>query len=439
MTRILVAATPVSGHHGPLLQIARHLTGLGHEVVFLGGARFADQVRAAGPAFRALPAEADYDDRDFSARFPERERIPAGPAQIMWDVRHVFGDPTPAQFRGLKGLLDEFPATAVLHDNLFFGGVALSLSDEPGRRPATFSVGVSPLGVESRDTAPHMLGLLPPADEAQRAGYAELADRMAEQRAPLDAHLRACFGAAGVALPEGRLGRTLIEAADVFLQLTVPGFEYPRSDLPGTVRFAGTIPIPAAAGQEPPAWWPELQAARAQGRRVVVVTQGTLANTDPNRLIGPTVRALADREDVFVVAATGRDDAASLLAAELPALPAHIRIAGYVPFAELLPLADVLVTNGGYGGTQAALAHGVPLVVAGDTEDKPEVAARAEWSGTGINLRTADPSVAAVRGAVERVLSTPSYGARAADLAKEYAAHDALGLIDDLVRRTDTR
>ena len=42
----------------------------------------------------------------------------------------------------------------------------------------------------------------------------------------------------------------------------------------------------------------------------------------------------------------------------------------------LLPRTDVLVTNGGYGGVQQALAHGVPLVVAGRTEDKVEVAAR---------------------------------------------------------------
>jgi hypothetical protein len=42
-----------------------------------------------------------------------------------------------------------------------------------------------------------------------------------------------------------------------------------------------------------------------------------------------------------------------------------------------------MVTNGGYGGVQQALANGVPLVVAGDSEDKPEVAARVRWSGTG--------------------------------------------------------
>ncbi|MEV6329280.1 nucleotide disphospho-sugar-binding domain-containing protein [Streptomyces sp. NPDC051909] len=442
MTKVLVAATPVSGHHGPLLRIASHLGAAGHEVVFLGGSRFAEEVRAAGPEFRALPAEADYDDRDFSARFPERAHVPAGPAQTMWDVMHVFGDPTPHQYRALREVLAGFPATAVLYDNLFFGGVALSLgsrADLPGGRPTTYSVGISPLGVESRDTAPHVLGLLPPVDDAQRAEYAAIAARMAEQRAPLVTHLRTCFTAAGAPLPEGPLGRTLTDSADVFLQLTVPGFEYPRSDQPAGVRHVGAIPIPAADGQRPPAWWPDLVRARAAGKRIVVTTQGTLANTELNRLVVPTVRALADREDVLVVAATGRPDAVERCAAALApaAVPGNAIVAGFVPFAELLPLADLLVTNGGYGGTQAALAHGVPLVVAGDSEDKPEVAARVEWTGTGVNLRTADPTDAVLREAVDTVLGTPSYRERAAALAKEYAAHDALGLIEELVSAPD--
>ena len=66
------------------------------------------------------------------------------------------------------------------------------------------------------------------------------------------------------------------------------------------------------------------------------------------------------------------------------------------PTTCLLPHVDAMVTNGGYGGVQQALAHGVPLVVAGDSEDKPEVAARVQWSGAGINLHTGRPSPAMV-------------------------------------------
>jgi UDP:flavonoid glycosyltransferase YjiC (YdhE family) len=68
-------------------------------------------------------------------------------------------------------------------------------------------------------------------------------------------------------------------------------------------------------------------------------------------------------------------------------LPDNVRAEPRIPFDRLLPHVDVVVSNGGYGGTQMALAHGIPLVIAGATEEKMEVAARVERTGTGINLR----------------------------------------------------
>ena len=120
---------------------------------------------------------------------------------------------------------------------------------------------------------------------------------------------------------------------------------------------------------------------------MVHVTQGTLDNADLGRLLGPTMEALAG-DDVLVVATTGGPDPAPLR----PTLPANVRLERFIPHDLLLPHVDVMVTNGGYGGVQQALAHGVPLVVAGDSEDKPEVAARVRWSGTGVDLRTGRPT-----------------------------------------------
>jgi UDP:flavonoid glycosyltransferase YjiC (YdhE family) len=69
--------------------------------------------------------------------------------------------------------------------------------------------------------------------------------------------------------------------------------------------------------------------------------------------------------------------------------------------------------------------------VAGDSEDKPEVAARVRWSGTGLDLRTGKPAPAQVARAVRRVLTEPSFGQRAAALASEIARTDPLGTISD--------
>jgi UDP:flavonoid glycosyltransferase YjiC (YdhE family) len=102
-------------------------------------------------------------------------------------------------------------------------------------------------------------------------------------------------------------------------------------------------------------------------------------------------------------------------------LPDNARAAEFLPYEQLLPRTDVVVSNGGFGGVQQALSYGLPLVVAGATEDKPEVAARVAWSGAGVNLRTGAPSPARVRRAVRSVLTEPRYRGAAQRLQLEIA------------------
>jgi UDP:flavonoid glycosyltransferase YjiC (YdhE family) len=207
---------------------------------------------------------------------------------------------------------------------------------------------------------------------------------------------------------------------DAYFQATVAGFEYPRSDLAPTVRFVGPIlapPSTSSTSSSLPEWWPDL----LSDRPVVHVTQGTLDNADLGRLLLLTVDALAG-DDVLVVATTGGPDPEPFRAG----LPENARLERFIPHDLLLPHVDAMVTNGGYGGVQQALALGVPLVVAGDSEDKPEVAARVQWSGVGINLHTGKPSKAMVARAVRRVLTRPSYRARAQVLQEEIVASDPL-------------
>ena len=113
--------------------------------------------------------------------------------------------------------------------------------------------------------------------------------------------------------------------------------------------------------------------------------------------------------------------------------PANARVAPFVPDGPLLRRSAVAVTNGGFGGVQLALGHGLPLVVAGKTEDKAEVAARVAWSGIGLDLRTQRPSPDALRTAVKRVLDSPSYAARARELAARAPAAEAPGRAAELL------
>ena len=215
----------------------------------------------------------------------------------------------------------------------------------------------------------------------------------------------------------------------LFLEPTVPSFEYPRSDLPPVVHFIGALLPDAAAAFQPPAWWSEVEQKR---RPVILITQGTVA-TDARDLVAPALKGLA-HEDVLVIVA-GVSDASMI--GDQP-LPANARVEAFVPFKQLMPHVDVYITNGGFGGVQFALANGVPIIAAGSTEDKPEIANRVAYSGVGVNLKTNVPSPDAVRAAVQQVLSNPSYRQRAQGIQTELAALDApaqaVQLLEQLAR-----
>jgi MGT family glycosyltransferase len=207
---------------------------------------------------------------------------------------------------------------------------------------------------------------------------------------------------------------------DVFLQFTAEAFEYPRGDMPSSIRFVGPmLPKPPAELQQP-GWWSRLDGSRP----VVLVTQGTIANENPSQLIGPTLTGLAG-EDVMVVVANGGRDLNGICTH----IPANAIVERFIPFQEILPKVDVFVTNGGYGGVNQSLNMGVPVVVAGATEDKPAVAARVAWSGAGINLETDRPTADHVRTAVLDVLRDGCYRRKARVLQANFARYDALNEI----------
>jgi UDP:flavonoid glycosyltransferase YjiC (YdhE family) len=96
----------------------------------------------------------------------------------------------------------------------------------------------------------------------------------------------------------------------------------------------------------------------------------------------------------------------------------------------------VYVTNGGYGGVQCALRHGVPIVTTGGKEDKPEVGARVAWSGVGRRFRTEWPTPRALRRAILAVLNEPRYREASRRIAEDMAAAPGFtglaGIVDRL-------
>lgn len=407
MARFLFASHPVTGHVLPALPIVSCLVARGHEVVWYSGKKFQSKVEAVGARFAPYSAAYDYDDDDYDVAFPGRGAL-KGIAQISFDFINIFAKQVGPMYHDLTAILRDFPADAVVGDPAVVAARAVSARGGPPH--AMYNITV--LAAKSPELAPFGLGVLPDGSLLgrlrNRALYT-LANRIVFRGATEE------FSRQLVAI--GLPPTTFTDVFDsdyLILEPTVAGFEYFRSQQHPNVHFIGPLLPPAPRDFTRPAWWLDVVERR---RPVVLVTQGTVA-TNARELIAPTLRGLAD-ENALVIAAGVRD------LASLGPIPANVRVEAFVPFAALLPHVDVYVTNGGFGGVQFALANGVPIVVAGVTEDKPEVGNRVEYSGVGINLRTATPSPEQVRNAVRRIIDDKRYRKRARVLQAEMAACDA--------------
>ena len=413
MARILVGSIPAAGHVNPLVPVVRALRARGHEVRWYAGRKFRPKVEASGATFVPITNARDYNDAALERDFPERARL-SGLAQLKFDMKRVFIDQGAGQAADIARIAQDFAPDVLFCEAGTLG--ALFHSERSGTPLVV--LGVIPLARSSIDTAPFGLALPPSASTLGRLRNRAL--NWAVEHVlfrDVQAHWNATRRRLG--LRETGWFLNAGERATVYLQPTIPSLEYPRRDLPSNYRYIGMIPPEVPATSTPPAFLSDLDGTKP----VVHVTQGTLANTTP-QLIAPALAGLA-HEDVLVVVATGGRDPDTL---GLRAVPANARIGTFFSYAELLPRTSAMVTNGGYGGVQMALAYGVPLVVAGTSEDKPEVAMRVAYAGAGINLRTSTPTPEQVRDAVRAVLGDSTYRRRAQTLAAEYARYDAIAL-----------
>ena len=143
------------------------------------------------------------------------------------------------------------------------------------------------------------------------------------------------------------------DAATLFFQTGVPEMDFPRSDWPANHRFVGPL-LPPRTGA--PAALPFADKLD-RFPSTVVVSQGTVDNRDPEKLLVPALTALAGG-DHLVVACTGRRHT-DALRARFP--HDNVVVEDWVDFDTLLPRADLFLCNGGYGSIMHALMSEVPV------------------------------------------------------------------------------
>ena len=184
---------------------------------------------------------------------------------------------------------------------------------------------------------------------------------------------------------------------DAYLQATVGGFEYPRSDLAPSVRFVGPILSPPSPSFEPPSWWGELE-DRPPGRPR---HPGHARQRRPGAAVavdhqGPGPRQPARRRHHR--------------RAPIPGPLQRTRPAGERPPGGLRPARPPVASRrrdghqrrlrrraAGAGQRRAARGRG-------QQRGQARSGGPCAGSGTGVNLHTGRPSAAMVGRAVRRVL-----------------------------------
>lgn len=442
---ILFVCHPLTGHLTPALRVASELHRRKWPVSFLGPTTHHARISASGIDFIPLQGEADIDDLLYYSPDNPAPPVP-GFHSLEWHERalvdvqkHCF-EPIPAQWACVKEALvllqERYPARPVIIiSEAFCHGILPLYFGAPlpngVKRPKTLCLSVTPPAIRSVDLPPFGYPLPFSQPPEGRARNAHCWERWAEETDPLHKLLRAKLAEAGaLRFPEGPiLDGTNYKCHSAILQIGVPSFEYPRSDWPPQFQFVGFLPVaspPPNGYPNLPGWW---QDVTTTNKCVVVVAQGTV-ETNPYDLIIPTIEAMRDRDDVIVAAIMGRKGAG------LPEgfhVPSNARITDYLHYDAILPFAKVWVHNGGYGAITHGVAHGVPMVVAGEGQDKPENIRRIRYSHIGVGLGTPKPTVQDLRLSLDDVLSSKDYQERVQLLRQETIDLDCFGRIETAV------
>ncbi len=427
MAHVLVTTAPIASHFYPISSVAQELVKRGHIVWWYTGKAFQTKIERLGATYKPMHVAYDFSGMSRDEAFGQLRGL-RGLSALIETIKALFIDQAPKQMQDILKLLDEFPADILISEEVGFG---VGFVREKTGIPAV-AIALSIYSFSSKDTAPIGLALPPdgsPLGRIRNVTLQFLIDSFA--LGGVKVYIDRIRTDIGLPILKRSVLERIVEPPDLYLLGTIPEFEYPRSDLYEYTHFVGTFTSPPTEPFELPVWWNDLQ----DRRPVILVTQGTLANDNLNELLIPTILALA-HENVLVIATTG---SISIENIQLGPLPDNVRLEQFIPFYYLMPHVDVMVTKGGFGGVQLALSNGVPLVVAGATEEKPEIAARVAWAGVGINLKTGTPSSDKIRCAVRKILRDHCYKQNAQRLQTEFQQYNGPQQAADLIEKLITK
>jgi MGT family glycosyltransferase len=407
MSTILIYTSPARGHLYPMMDVALALRAAGHRVVLQTLADEHARVEEAGLEHRAIDARIEalvLDDYQGAHLLQQ-----VANATACWLHR------APFEVEDLRASHEALKPDLLVVDANAWGAAAFA--EGVGRPWAMFLPYCLPM--PSRDAPAFGPGFAPP-----RGWLGRLRDRLLWW--VHDLSMRDVLGRLN--LLREQVGATplanhaaMFQRPDVVLYRTAPPFDYPRSDMPANVVSIG--PGLWAPPGEAPDWLAELPRPR------VLVSVSTELQED-GLIIETALAALADQPGSVIVTTAALDPERFT--------PPHerVRIARFLPHAAVIPQVDAVVTHGGMGTTQRALAAGVPVCVVPWGRDQSESARRAEVCGAGVFLPRSKLTTTRLRAAVGEALAKRSAAdAVGRELLAAGGAERAVALLEGLIGR----
>ena len=419
--RILFASMPADGHFNPLTGIAANLADRGHDVRWYAGPAYGAKLDRLGMRYFPYQRATEVMASNLNDLFPERASL-KGPKLISLDLEALFVSQVENHFQDMVDLRQEWPFDALVCD----GAVYAELLVAESLQIPVFAVGLT-MVMPDANGPPPFFGLRPARTPVGHLHHAVVRRMLAGGMKAGTTHYNQILAKHGIApiRPDGFPHEPMLRTRRVFLNGS-PGLEFSGYQPLANAEYAGPL-VPARRATGARAALPDIVVDTSN--RVVAVSQGTVDNTDPGKLIVPTIEALKDSP--YVVVATTAGAGTEALRARYP-LP-NVVIEDYIDYDDLFAHVDVFVTSGGFGSNLAAFLHGVPVVGAGKREGKNDINARVGYNKLGIDLRSEHPKPAAIRKAVQSVLDDPSYAANVAKVRAELCTYDPTTTIENTI------
>lgn len=346
---IIMATVSQWTHIEKFCQLASGLVALGYPVTFMGGTLFREHIEKTGATWFEVPGEPtvpgywlpDAEFEKFLSYEPPSEKASAyGFGKLIWGAVPRY---YPALQTALRKVGDY--RTIWLHDTIVMASAPLQLG-APGIRPHTdIGVNAVPVCLSSNDTMPFNTGLVPDNSANSKEIHFQ-AWQAAENSYIMSSwgeHSIKGFAEVGAKLPPPTPAVDVgLVLPDILCPMTIPDFDFPRSDIRPNVRYIGMTKTVNTTVKALPSWWNEIEEAKAKGKKVVAVSRSSIDLLLEN-IIVPTMNGLAHRDDVIVAIALVNSEVKDFK--KQYNVPANARVAKFIPMDLMLPYVRFLHPN----------------------------------------------------------------------------------------------